>query len=166
MGMSSEQRAGSGWISSQLYLDGMGHTTLSLNQVSVFLEKNQTYLQTKMLNLSKENLSVLSKQDWPPAESEKNSHSLNISNGLMDFPGVSSKESACQPGDMGLIPELERSPGKGNDNPFQYSCLENPMHREVWWATIHGVTKESNITQRLNNSNNGLITFSFFVSDV
>ena len=47
----------------------------------------------------------------------------------MDFPGVSGKESACQPGDMGLIPGLERSPGKGNDNPLQYSCLGNPMDR-------------------------------------
>ena len=59
----------------------------------------------------------------------------------MDFPGVSGKESACQPGDMGLIPELERSPGKGNDNPFQYSCLENPMDRGTWWATLHGAQR-------------------------
>ena len=64
----------------------------------------------------------------------------------MDFSGVNGKESACQAGGMGLIPGLERSPGKGNDNPLQYSCLENPMDREVWRATIHGVTKESNMT--------------------
>ena len=46
-------------------------------------------------------------------------------------------------GDMGLIPGLERSPGEGNGNPFQYSCLGNPMDREAWQATVHGVAKES-----------------------
>ena len=42
---------------------------------------------------------------------------------------------------MGLIPGLGRSPGKGNGNPLQYSCLENPMDRGVWWASVHGVAK-------------------------
>ena len=51
------------------------------------------------------------------------------------------KESACNEGDPGLIPELVRSPGEGNDNPLQYSCLENPMDRGAWWATVHGLTK-------------------------
>ena len=47
------------------------------------------------------------------------------------FPGGSDgKESACNAGDQGLIPGLGRSPGEGNDNPLQYSCLENPMDRE------------------------------------
>ena len=40
---------------------------------------------------------------------------------------------------MGSIPGSWRSPGGGNGNPFQYSCLENPMHRGAWWATVHGV---------------------------
>ena len=44
-------------------------------------------------------------------------------------------------GDMGLIPGSERSPGVGNVNPFQYSCLENSMDRGAWWATVHGVAK-------------------------
>ena len=43
--------------------------------------------------------------------------------------------------DLGSIPGSGRSPGGGNDNPLQYSCLENPMARGVWWATVHGVTK-------------------------
>ena len=43
--------------------------------------------------------------------------------------------------DMGLIPGLGRSPGVGNGNPLQYSCLENSMDRGAWWATVHGVTK-------------------------
>ena len=51
------------------------------------------------------------------------------------------EESACNAGDLGSIPESGRSPGEGNSNPLQYSCLENPMHRGAWWATVHGVAK-------------------------
>ena len=51
------------------------------------------------------------------------------------------KASACNAGDLGLIPGLGRSPGEGNGNPLQYSCLENPVDRGAWWATVHGVTK-------------------------
>jgi len=43
--------------------------------------------------------------------------------------------------DAGLIPRLGRSPGEGNGNPLQYSCLENPTDRGAWWATAHGVAK-------------------------
>ena len=43
--------------------------------------------------------------------------------------------------DLGSIPGLGRSPGEGNDNPLQYSCLENPMDRRAWWAAVHGVAK-------------------------
>ena len=44
-------------------------------------------------------------------------------------------------GDMGLIPGLERSPGGGNGNPLQHSCLGNPMDRGAWQATVSGITK-------------------------
>ena len=50
-------------------------------------------------------------------------------------------ESACNAGGPGLIPGLGRSPGEGNGNPLQYSCLENSMDRGAWRATVHGVTK-------------------------
>ena len=53
----------------------------------------------------------------------------------------SSKESACNAGDLGSIPGLGRSPGEGNGNPLQYSCLENPMDRGAWLATVHGVER-------------------------
>ena len=54
----------------------------------------------------------------------------------MGFPGGSEdKASACNAGDLGLIHELGRSPGEGNGNPLQYSCLENPMDGGAWWAT-------------------------------
>ena len=51
------------------------------------------------------------------------------------------KASACNAGDPGLIPGLGGSPGEGNGNPLQYSCLENSMDGGAWWATVHGVTK-------------------------
>ena len=51
------------------------------------------------------------------------------------------KECAYNAGDTGSIPELGRYPGEGHSNPLQYSCLENPMDREAWWVTVHGVTK-------------------------
>ena len=61
---------------------------------------------------------------------------------LLGFPGGSEgKASACDAEDSGLIPGSGRSPGEGNGNPFQYSCLENPMDRETWWPTVHGVAK-------------------------
>ena len=54
----------------------------------------------------------------------------------MGFPGGSEgKASACNVGDQGLIHELGRSPGEGNGNPLQYSCLENPKDGGAWWAT-------------------------------
>ena len=49
--------------------------------------------------------------------------------------------SACNAGDPGSIPGLGRSPGEGNGNPLQYSCLENPTDRGAWWATVHGVAE-------------------------
>ena len=54
---------------------------------------------------------------------------------------LSGKESACNAGYAGVIPGLERSPIEGNGNPFQYSCLGNPMDREIWWAAVNGVAK-------------------------
>ena len=58
------------------------------------------------------------------------------------FPGGSEvKASACNVGDLGSIPGLGRSPGEGNGNPLQYSCLKNPMDGGAWWGTVHRVAK-------------------------
>ena len=61
---------------------------------------------------------------------------------MWGFPrGSDGKESGCKAGDQGLIPGLGRSPGEGNDNLFQYSCLENSMDGGTWRDTVHGVAK-------------------------
>ena len=71
----------------------------------------------------------------------------------MGFPGGSVlKNPPANAGDMGSIFGSGRSPGEGNGNPLQYSCLGNPMDRGAWWTTVPGVTKGSDTTQWLNNS--------------
>ena len=80
---------------------------------------------------------------------------------LCGFPGGSEdKASACNAGDLGLIPWLGRSPGEGNGNPLQYSCPENPMDRGAWWATVHGVTKSQ------THLHNFTFTFKVIITQV
>ena len=62
------------------------------------------------------------------------------------------KNPPANAGDTSLIPGLERSPGVGNGNPLQYSCLENPIDRGTWRATVRGAAKESDMTYWLNNN--------------
>jgi hypothetical protein len=57
------------------------------------------------------------------------------------------QESACQAGNSGSVPGSGRPPGGGNGNPLQYSCLENPVGRRAWRATVHGVKNESDTTE-------------------
>ena len=68
---------------------------------------------------------------------------------LQVFPGGSVVKN---PGDASSIPGLGRSPGEGSGNPLQYSWLRNPMGRGAWQATVHGVAKESDRTQRLSTA--------------
>ena len=63
---------------------------------------------------------------------------------------LSGKEATCNAGDPGLILGSGRSPGGGHGNPLQYSCLENPMDRGVWGATIHGVTQSRTQLKRVS----------------
>ena len=75
----------------------------------------------------------------------------------MEFPGGSEvKASASNAEDPGSIPGSGRSPGEGNGNPLQYSCLENPTDGGAWWATVHGIAKSqtqlSNFTHSLTHS--------------
>ena len=97
----------------------------------------------------------------------KFSLSLNLKHiSTLSFPGGSEdKASACNAGDQGSTPGMGRSPGEGNSNPLQYSCLENPMDRGAWQATVHGVAKSQT---RLSNFTSlstigklrGMISFS------
>ena len=66
-----------------------------------------------------------------------------------------SEGKACNVGDLGSIPVSGRSPGEGNGNPLQFSCLENPMDREAWQSTVHGVTKSQT---RLSDFTHSLTT--------
>ena len=69
-------------------------------------------------------------------------HNYYVSEVILGFPdGSDSKESTCNAEDTGSIPGSGRSPGEGNGYSRQYSCLENSVDREVWQATVHGVTK-------------------------
>ena len=70
--------------------------------------------------------------------------------------------SAYNAGDLGSIPGLGRSPGEGNGNPLQYSCLENPMDGEAWYATVHGVTQYASKFGKLSSGHRtGKGQFSF-----
>ena len=63
--------------------------------------------------------------------------------------GSDCAECACNAEDPGLVSGLGRSPGEGNGDPLQYSCLENSMDRRAWWARVHGVTKELDRNEQL-----------------
>ena len=60
-------------------------------------------------------------------------------------------------GDVGLIPGSVRSPREGNDSPFQYSCLENPMDRVALWATVHAVTESDTVEQEHTHSHTAVL---------
>ena len=66
--------------------------------------------------------------------------------------GSDSKESACSAGDLNSVPGSRRSLGGGHGKPLQYSCLGNSMDRGASWATVHGITKESDRSQSNNNN--------------
>ena len=78
--------------------------------------------------------------------------------GVGGFPGgLYGKESAYSAGALGSVPGLGRSPGERNGNPLQYSCLENPMDREAWWAIVHGVAKSQTRLKRLSTAHNATL---------
>ena len=78
---------------------------------------------------------------------------------MMSLPGGSDgKESAYNAGDLSSIPASGRSPGDGNGNPVQYPCLENPMDRGAWWATVHGVTESDKAAKPILSHSKDLVS--------
>ena len=86
---------------------------------------------------------------WAPCAYSSFPPASSLSMGFPGGPEV--KNLPANTGDMGSTPGSGRSPGEGNGNPLQYSCLENPVDRWAWWATVHRVAKESDMTWQLNN---------------
>ena len=71
--------------------------------------------------------------------------------------------SAYNVGDLGSIPGSGRSPGEGNDNPLQYSCLENPMDQGAWWATVQGVTKSGPLLSHFHFSLSQVLKITLWI---
>jgi len=95
---------------------------------------------------------VLGNRDLLVNETDKDSALVELRSN-QGFPGSSDgKESACNASNLGLISGSGRSPGEGNGNPLQYSCLENPMDRRAWWDIVHEVSKESDMTKQLTHT--------------
>ena len=90
--------------------------------------------------------------------------------GIWDFPGgANCKEPTCQWGDVrvaGSTPGLGRSPGGRHGNPLQYSCLENPMDRGAWQATVHGVAQSWTWQKRLSTHSHTLLFKAFLLTPV
>ena len=81
---------------------------------------------------------------------------------LWGFPGGSEvKAPACNVGDLGSIPGSGRSPGEGNGNPLQYSCLENPKDGGAWWATVHRVAKSQTRLSNFTHNQDIIYAISF-----
>ena len=100
------------------------------------LEKKMQPITVVLPGKSHEQRSLVGYSSW---SHERVGHDLATK---QDFPGGSdSKDSACNVGDLGSIPGLRRSLGGGHGSPLQYSCLENPMDRGTWQATVHEVAK-------------------------
>jgi len=80
----------------------------------------------------------------------------------LGFPGGPVvKNLPANAGDVDSVPGSGRSPGQENGNPLQYSCLGNPVDRGAWQTTVHGIAKESDMTLRLNNNYNYVLTMCF-----
>ena len=95
--------------------------------------------------------------EWPASQGAEQKGCTNVST----HGGPAVKNPPASTGDMRLIPELGRSSGGGNDNPLQYSCLENSIDRGAWRATVHGVTHiESDMTERLSLSSFSIFLYS------
>ena len=110
-------------------------------------QKNTPDPYYQLLELTSEIKKIHQFSVWSPSHQHEIWKKIPLLS-ILGFPGGSGgKESACNSGDLGSIPELGRSLGGGHGNPLQYSCLENSVDRGVWRATVHEVA-ESDTAQR------------------
>ena len=133
-----------------IQLPHLRHTwhNLSMNVNSARVEKYWVIFPWKKLFLSQseilrvypKNLCLYKPSMWFCHMLKFEKYCSSLRDGLSWW--LRGKEFTCNAGDVGSIPWLGGSPGEGNGNPLQYSCLWNPMARGAWWATVHSVTKE------------------------
>ena len=117
------------WQPTPVFLPGESHGERSL--VGCIYVVAQSWTRLKRLSSSSSSMCVYIHHIY--------CRKLSFSVG---FPGgLHSKESACNAGDLGLVPGSRRSSGEGNGNPLQYSCLENPLKWGTWQVTVRGVEK-------------------------
>ena len=140
------------WQPTSVLLPGKSHRQRSLAGYSLCSRKELD--TTEQLNNSNKKCRIIDTQNWNRVYfchhyPQEITYLLQGGSTVKNLPA-----KAGNAGDMGLIPRLRRSPGEGNGNPLQYYCLGNPMDRGAWRARVHGVAKESDMTYRLNNSNN------------
>ena len=110
----------------------------------IFLEWFKRSINPQVAKRSSVKTSVLYKKRWFEPKN------------ILNPGGSDSKESACNVGDPCLIPGLGRSPGEGNGNLLQYSCLENPRDVGVWWVSVHGSQKvRHNLTMKQQHQPSG-----------
>ena len=96
----------------------------------------------------------ITKAYWDPSSN----NNYYVPDTILGFPnGSVVKNLPANARDIGSVLRLGRSPGEGNGNPIQDSCLGNPVDRGAWWATVHGVAKESDTTQQLNHKQDSIL---------
>ena len=105
---------------------------VTANSIFQQYKDDSTHGHHQMVNTKIRLIIFLAAEDAEPLYSQEKEDQIG---------GSEVKASAHNVGDLGSIPGSGRSPGEGNGNPLQYSCLENPMNGGAWWATVHGVTK-------------------------
>ena len=138
--------AGTGIVFWLVGIDSEGGKWLVLTSGGWYASDYLPNLTSDDLRKSSLSLFFILPRECPSTTEERNLHLVSASCMPGGFPGSSGKESACQAGDSGSVPGSGRSPGEGHNNPLQYSCLENSTERGAWWATVHRVAKESDMT--------------------